>query len=66
MRLPAKERRIRAFKSFEEAQAYEDEYAANQDPLERMAATLRVIKAIYNYKPGMKKGPRSFVMRRLY
>ena len=65
MKEPAK-RTFHIFHSFEEARAFEDEFAANQDPLERMAATLRVIKAVYDYKPRTPDAPRTFVLQRLY
>jgi hypothetical protein len=47
----APEKKIRIFTSFEEAEASEMKQKRNMTPLERLAATVLLIKKIYNYKP---------------
>ena len=38
------------FTSFEEQKKYEDDYTNNQDPVERLRQTVKLIKKIYNVK----------------
>lgn len=44
-------KKIKAFTSFEDAEAYELEEKSKLTPLERLANTTALIKKVYNYKP---------------